>query len=289
MNHHLVHVGFQVPDINASVEHFESVLGVAAATVDDGDRVWLALPGGRPCVVLTAGPEALCDHAALVTSHQNLSEIGTRAERADFAVDEPLFLDGDGLRLLAPNGLVVEIGVGTAPARNTEPRTIGPEISGIDHLSLTAADLPATLAFFRDLLGFRISDSVEDKRHWLRCGPNHHTVAIFEGPDGLQHYAFATEDMNQLGRLGDLLATRGQNFVWGVGRHGLGANMFSYHLDPAGGVLEVCSGMIQVEDEEAWVAQVWRADTLDSAVMWGPPPPPEFRQLGIPTRAGVRQ
>jgi catechol-2,3-dioxygenase len=139
------------------------------------------------------------------------------------------------------------------------------------------------------VLGFRLTDSVEDKRHWLRCGPNHHTVAVFEGPDGLQHYAFATEDMNQLGRLGDLLATRGEQFIWGLGRHGLGANMFSYHLDPAGGVLEVCCGMIQVEDEEAWVAQVWRADTLDSAVMWGPPPPSEFRQLGIPTRAGVRQ
>jgi catechol-2,3-dioxygenase len=288
VNHHLVHVGFQVPDISASVEHFRSVLGVAAAPVDD-ERVWLALPGAAPCVVLTEGPEAVCDHVALVTSEGCLSEIRTRADRAGFGLDDPLFLDGDGLRLIAPNGLVVEIGLGAIPVRNAEPRDIGPVVSGIDHVSLTAADLPGTLAFFRDVLGFRLSDSVEDKRHWLRCGPNHHTVAVFEGPDGLQHYAFATEDMNQLGRLGDLLATRGEKFIWGLGRHGLGANMFSYHLDPAGGVLEVCCGMIQVEDEEAWVAQVWRADTLDSAVMWGPPPPSEFRQLGIPTRAGVRQ
>jgi catechol 2,3-dioxygenase len=288
VNHHLVHVGFQVSDIDASIEHFKSVLGVAAAPVDD-ERVWLALPGARPCVVLTEGREAVCDHVALVTSEGNLSQIRTRADRAGFGLDDPLFLDGDGLRLVAPNGLVVEIGLGAIPVRNAEPRDIGPVISGIDHVSITAADLPGTLAFFRDVLGFRLSDSVEDKRHWLRCGPNHHTVAVFEGPDGLQHYAFATEDMNQLGRLGDLLATRGQNFIWGLGRHGLGANMFSYHLDPAGAVLEVCCGMIQVEDEEAWVTQVWRADTLDSAVMWGPPPPPEFRQLGISTRAGVRQ
>jgi catechol-2,3-dioxygenase len=288
VNHHLVHVGFQVPDIGASIEHFESVLGLAAAPTDD-ERVWLALRDARPCVVLTEGPEAVCDHVALVTSDANLSEVRARAERAGLGLDDPLVLDGDGLRLVAPNGLVVEIGVGEPTPRNSEPREIGPVISAIDHVSLTAADLPATLAFFRDVLGFRLSDSVEDTRHWLRCGPNHHTVAVFEGPDGLQHYAFATEDMNQLGRLGDLLASRGQNFVWGLGRHGLGANNFSYHLDPAGGVLEVCCGMIQVENDEAWVAQVWRADTLDSAVMWGPPPPPEFRQLGIPTRAGVRQ
>jgi catechol 2,3-dioxygenase-like lactoylglutathione lyase family enzyme len=288
VNHHLVHVGFQVPDIRDSIEHFESVLGVTAAAADD-DRVWLALPGARPCLVLTEGPEAVCDHAALVTSGENLSEIRTRADRAGFVTDDALFLDDGGVRLVAPNGLVVEVGAGPIPARNAEPREIGPVISGIDHVSLTATDLPATVAFFRDVLGFRLSDSVEDKRHWLRCGPNHHTVAVFEGPDGLQHYAFATEDLNQLGRLGDLLATRGQNFIWGLGRHGLGANMFSYHLDPAGGVLEVCCGMIQVDDEEAWVTQVWRADTLDSALMWGPPPPPEFRQLGIPTRAEVRQ
>jgi catechol 2,3-dioxygenase-like lactoylglutathione lyase family enzyme len=287
VNHHLVHVGFQVPDLSASVEHFESVLGVAATS--DDERVWLALPGAPPCVVLTEGAEAVCDHLALATSGENLSEIRSRADRAGLGVDEPLVLDGDGLRLVAPTGLAVEIGIGEGPGRNTEPRGVGPVISGIDHVSLTAADLPATVAFFRDVLGFRLSDSVEDKRHWLRCGPNHHTVAIFEGPDGLQHYAFATEDMNQLGRLGDLLASRGQNFIWGLGRHGLGANNFSYHLDPAGGVLEVCCGMIQVEDEETWVTQVWRADTLDSALMWGPPPPPEFRQLGIPTRARVRQ
>ena len=288
MNHHLIHVGFQVPDISASVEHFESVLGVMATTADGG-RVWLALPGARPCLVLIDGPEAVCNHVALVTSEENLSEIRARADGHGLGLNDPLFLDGDGLRLAAPNGLAVEIGLGEIPARNGEPRAVGPVISGIDHVSLTAEDLPGTLAFFRDVLGFRLSDSVENKRHWLRCGPNHHTVAVFEGPDGLQHYAFAAEDMHQLGRLGDLLATRGQNFVWGLGRHGLGANMFSYHLDPAGGVLEVCCDMIQVEDEEAWVAQVWRADTLDSAVMWGPPPPSEFRQLGIPTRAGVRQ
>ena len=131
------------------------------------------------------------------------------------------------------------------------------------------------------MLGFRLSDSVEDVRHWLRCGPNHHTVAVFGGDDTLHHYAFATSGIDQIARLGDLLAQRGENFIWGPGRHGIGANIFSYHLDPAGAILEVCSDMVQVDDE-AWTSRVWPANTLASAITWGAPPPPGFREHAIP-------
>jgi catechol 2,3-dioxygenase-like lactoylglutathione lyase family enzyme len=286
MNHHLIHVGLRVPDLAASIEHFEAVVGLREVSRTE-QAARLALGDQPACVILTESDTAACDHMALGTTSGNLATIRDRAEAAAIEVLDAEFLQGDAIRLLAPNSLPVEIGVAEPAPKNTAPRKVGPVIGGLDHLSLKAADLPATVSFFCDVLGFRVSDSVDDARHWLRCGPNHHTVALFTGEDGLQHYAFDTAGIAELQRLCDLLATRGQNLLWGIGRHGLGANIFSYHLDPAGAILEICSDMIQVTDEDAWVTQTWPGNTLASALMWGPPPPSEFRQLMIPMAAGI--
>lgn len=290
MNHVLSQIGLRVPDIDAMVEHATAILGVAQVDAD-GDVVRLALPGPAVCLVLIASEVAALDHIALRTEERNLAEIAERARSHELQIHESRELGGEGIRLYAPNRLAVEIGAGAVPVRSPGDRDVGPVIGSLDHVSLTAVDLAGTVAFFCDVLGFRVSDSVADQRHWLRCGANHHTVAVFAGGDALQHYAFKTPNIGQLQRLGDLLATRGQNFLWGPGRHGLGANVFSYHLDPAGTILEVCCDMIQVPDEEAWVARIWPAEGLASAVMWGPPPPAGFREVAVPIfdHAAVRR
>jgi catechol 2,3-dioxygenase len=264
VNHSLVHMALRVPDLELSVEHATAVLGVEIVS-QDSDVARLALPGFRPCLILLADELAELDHIALVTDQASLTDVTDRASSRGLPIQ-------DGL----------ELGAGSIRLRNTIPRPIGPVIGSLDHVSLNARELDATLAFFIDVLGFRLGDSVADKRHWLRCGPNHHTVAVFEGEDTLHHYAFETANIGELQRLGDLLASRHENFIWGPGRHNLGANIFTYHLDPAGALLEVCSDMIQVTDEDSWVAQVWPAEGLASAVMWGSAPPANFRELAIP-------
>ena len=282
MNHHLVQMGLRVGDLAASVEHVEATLGLEVVE-RDGAAARLALPGQAPCLVLYADQARAFDHMGLFTEPANLDEIRSRAYDRGLGIAECREMPVDGIRLVAPNGVVVEVGAGTPPARNERRRDVGPTIGSLDHLSFTARDLDATVAFFIDVLGFRLSDSVTDQRHWLRCGPNHHTVAVFQGNDGLHHYSFEAADIRELRRLGDLLALRGQNLIWGPGRHGLGANIFSYHVDPSGAILEVCTDMIQVDDEDGWVAQVW-GEGLASAVMWGPPPPADFREYWIPVR-----
>jgi catechol 2,3-dioxygenase-like lactoylglutathione lyase family enzyme len=281
VNHSLVHIALRVPDLAASVEHAQAVLGVETVNREP-DVVRLGLPGGRPCLILIADDHAALDHIALLTSEANLTEVGDRARYRGLQLHDTRELDAGEIRLHAPNGLAIELAAGAPSARNASARALGPLIGSLDHVSLNARELDATVSFFVDVLGFQLVDSVEDKRHWLRCGPNHHTVAVFEGEDTLHHYAFETADIGELQRLGDLLATRQENFVWGPGRHNLGANLFTYQLDPAGALLEVCSDMIQVQDEDAWEAQVWPAAGLTSAVMWGPPPPANFRELAIP-------
>lgn len=280
LNHHLVRAGFRVPDIGRSAAHAVEVLGLDIVT-RDASHVALALPGQMPCLVLRAGDAAEFDFMALHTSASSLAEIRNRLQAAGIEPLPAVELGGEALRIHAPNGVAVEVGVGAAPVRNESPRASGPVIGSLDHLSFSAEDPGAFRDFFIEMLGFRLSDSFLDERHWLRCNPNHHTVAVFSGRNGIHHYAFETTDIRGLAQLGDLLAARGQNFIWGPGRHGLGQNIFTYHLDPAGSILEVTSDMLQIESEEEWEAQVW-SDAAKSGVMWGPMPPAGFRDLSIP-------
>jgi catechol-2,3-dioxygenase len=286
MNHVIAQMGLRVPDVAAYTEHVEATLGVEAIEADaTGAR--LALPGQSPCLVVTAGDGAGLEYVGFWTDEANLAEVADRAEAAGVQVGEGRVFGS--VRLLAPNGLAVELAAGSAEPRNTQRREGGPTVGSLDHVSLQAADLDSTVGFFVDVLGFRVVDSVGSVRHWLSCGPNHHTVAVFAGTDSLHHYAFEADNVLELQRLGDRLALRGQNFVWGPGRHALGANIFTYHLDPAGALLELTSDMIQIPDDGSWVAQVWSPDTPASAVMWGPYPTPEFREMTIPIVAGEAQ
>jgi catechol 2,3-dioxygenase len=283
LNHHLVSTGFRVPDLRRSVEHAVEVLGLEVVR-DDGAQVDLALPGQVACLFLRRADAAEFDFMTLHTSGANLADIRRRLEAAGIEPAPAVELTGDAMRVYAPNGIAVEVGVGEGHVRNESPREGGPVIGSLDHLSFAAEDPGAFRDFFIDILGFRLSDSFLDQRHWLRCNPNHHTVAVFAGSDGIHHYAFETTDIRGLGLLGDVLAARGQNFVWGPGRHGVGQNIFTYHLDPAGSILEVTSDMLQVESEEEWEIEVW-SDAQRSGVLWGPLPPAGFRDVSIPASA----
>jgi catechol 2,3-dioxygenase len=274
MNHTLRSARLRVPDLDASVAHLTAVLGLGE-TARDATSAALALPGEPVCLELVSGPPAI-ESMTLRTDAANLAPIADRAETV-------LHRDERSLRLMAPHGVIVELDAGPARRSDATPRPDAPQIAVFDHLSFTARDLDATVRFFCDVLGFRLSDRVGQSRYWLRCNANHHTVAVFAGEDGLQHYAFAAPDVRELQQLGDVLAARGQNLLWGIGRHGLGENVFSYHRDPAGAILEVCSDMVQIPDEDAWSVGVWSPDTTASAIRWGQLPPPEFRSTWIPS------
>lgn len=282
MDHYLTGARMRVPDLEASVEHLVAILGLREAWREQGS-VGLALPGQPPSLELVTGAAAI-ESMTLATDATNLADIERHAETH---AAQLLERTDDRLSLMAPHGVVIHIVAGAPSARNETVRESGPVVGSLDHLSFTAHDLQRSVRFFCDVLGFRLSDRVGASRYWLRCNRNHHTVALFAGRDGLQHYAFEVRDIVELERLGDALSARGQNFLWGIGRHGLGENVFSYHLDPAGAVLEVCSDMVQIPDEEAWQVGAWAEDSTASALRWGQLPPPEFRRTTIPTAPGL--
>jgi hypothetical protein len=149
---------------------------------------------------------------------------------------------------------------------------------------LTAEDSGPTVSLFLDLLGFRLSDDVgEGVLVFMRCHSEHHGVGVGKGPrSGLNHYAWEVADIGVLANLGDVLSRNNGHFIWGPGRHGAGENIFTYHFDPAGNIVEYYADIYHVYDEQGYVPGRWSLDDSRFSNLWGPGPPMEMMETAIP-------
>jgi catechol 2,3-dioxygenase len=113
--------------------------------------------------------------------------------------------------------------------------------------------------FFKDLLGFKLSDSTQ-MMEFIRCSADHHSVALAraQGPS-LNHMAYEMANIDGLMRGAGRLKQCGFNIEWGLGRHGPGDNVFTYFVEPNGFVTEYTTEIQQVDeaDYEAHDAQYW--------------------------------
>ena len=60
---------------------------------------------------------------------------------------------------------------------NGEPGHLPPR-ARIGHVNLKVADLERSLAFYRDVLGFKITKRIGDTAAFLACGDYHHDICI---------------------------------------------------------------------------------------------------------------
>ena len=122
------------------------------------------------------------------------------------------------MRFLAPAGHVIEVFTGMEDAGPVHTGS-GIQPRKFAHPMLTALESGPTVAFFLDVLGFRLSDDVGDGMLvFMRCNPDHHGVGVGLGPrTGLNHYAWEVESLATLGALGDVLARNGGALRLGTG------------------------------------------------------------------------
>jgi len=162
------------------------------------------------------------------------------------------------------------------------PRKLG-------HVAMHAGDAKKSTEFFTNHLGFRWSDWMADFFVFLRCNTDHHTLNFMTSPRrGMFHVAFEVADIAQIGRACDILGTHDIPLIWGPGRHGVGHNIFTYHHDPDGNIIEVFADMDRMSDERLGYfdprphhqdfpqrPKIWPRELI-AANMWGTPPPPGF-------------
>jgi len=165
-------------------------------------------------------------------------------------------------------------------------------VKRIGHFVVHSPQFEKTLAWYRDMLGFRCSDEVyADRKDHLVGSFNrldrgdqyvdHHVFFCWQGAKvGLNHVSYEVEDMDDLMLGHQYLANKDKyEHMWGVGRHNLGAQVFDYWADPWRHVHEhwTDSDMLNVASGSNLVSI---QDGLKS--LWGDRSPPKFRDFAVP-------
>jgi catechol 2,3-dioxygenase len=280
------HVALQVPDLDASVRWAATVMGLHEVT-REGGTAYLTHGVVHHSLQYIQGEAGAFDHVALEAQDERaLYELRDRlaGDRVEILSERPEELGIErAIRFRGPEGHVFEVFTGMAA---DQPRHTGAGVQPrkFGHPMLKSENPRSTQAFLERVLGFRLSDDVGDGTLlFLRCNADHHGIGITKGGEGLHHYAWEVESLAFLGQLGDVLEKKGGRFLWGPGRHGAGGNLFTYHLDPAGCVVEYYADLIKIYDEAGYRPGNWVMSDYRFANLWGPGiPGHEFFDAGAP-------
>ena len=144
----------------------------------------------------------------------------------------------------------------------------------LSHVVLNSPNPSRTQAFYEQHLQFALSDELVhpyagELMKFMRCNPQHHSMAIAKGPHvALHHISFEMRGLDEYMRGTGRLLRAGTRMVWGPGRHMAGDNTFSYFLDPHGNTVEYTTELEQL-DEDTWHPSVYDVSQEQNQDQWG--------------------
>jgi len=269
----LARIALRVKDVERATRFYETVLGLVR-TADDVDSVRRLSWGiGDPVLELREGAPALDHYALEVADHTERDRLLDRASNAGVTIVER---DADGATthlLTDPEGrtLHIEPDVDRAGERiaDTRRRPIR-----LQHITFATSCMDDLVAFYADTLGMRVSDRMGERFTWLRCGVEHHTIAMVESASqtGLDHFSFDLAGWMDFRDWCDRLAANAVPTSWGPGRHGPGNNLFIMFDDPDGYHIELSADMeLYYDDRAEYVPRQW-AQVAETVNLWGSAP-----------------
>ena len=198
---HIGHVALRVPDIDAYAAHITAVLGLEVLEQFD-DAAYLGTTTARHELQLLRGDAGACDHVGLMVD--SVEELEAVAERAVAAGgtrqdDEPEFGCEASTTIVGPGGVAHQLYVPSARALRTLNHQLNGSIRRLGHVTFLSSEAAALVAFWRDGLGFRLSDEATGFT-WMRCDVYHHTLAVGPHPAAtvLHHHAWEIQDVSAL-------------------------------------------------------------------------------------------
>ncbi|MCY3773141.1 MAG: VOC family protein [Gemmatimonadetes bacterium] len=282
------HVGLLSPAIAAHTRFYLEAWGLRSAGEDRQVRYFRGASAGHHILSLHPAQRRGLHHLAFsVDGREAVDAAAAEFEREGIAlVAHPADLDepggGYGLRFLDPENRCIELSAGGSEHSSTvaehpnggseHPNGGSGEHNGprlLCHVGLNTTRFDQIVAFYTGMLGFRVSDWIEDRMVFLRCGRSHHVI-VFSRADhaSVNHIAYLMANVDDVMKGVSNLRVRGHEPAWGPGRHGPGNNIFCYYKDPAGYVNELSSDLAHIEDEATHTPAVWRRvpETMD---YWG--------------------
>lgn len=266
---------FETPDIERAVAYYAQYLGLTEI-VRDGKTVFLACPSDFYSVVLRQGSSAAVTRLALqLAPDADLDGFAAELKAKGVAVrkqtDTGPYTPAT-LTVTDPSGLEVDL-LATRVVTDQRPHNAGVVPRKLGHTAFFTPDIRATVKFYTEVLGFRVSDWIGDFFVFMRCNPDHHTVNFLSGPKrGLHHIAFELNDWNHVKEACDLLPDHNLDLIWGPGRHGPGHNIYTYHLNPDGFTIEMFTELdiMSCEENGYFDPRPWHKDRPQRPKVWDP-------------------
>jgi catechol 2,3-dioxygenase-like lactoylglutathione lyase family enzyme len=287
---HLRYVAIATPNFERSRAFFTAAWGLRdRGAIHDG-TAFLQTQLAEPFqLALMAGPERRVVRIAFgLPSRHDVDAAASALDRAGvptIAMPHRLATPGGGygFQFLDPDNRCVEL---SADVEAGEAGPAGPVPQKLAHIVLNTPDIDRATAFYRDVLGFKISDWSEHQMSFLRCNPEHHSIAFNAAPHAsYNHTSWTMGSIDELFRAQGRVRGFGTPLMWGTGRHGPGSQVFNYYIEPSGYVVELIADGIAIDDDAQWQPQVWerKPEFMD---LWGTsgPPGPEIRaaMAGVP-------
>jgi catechol 2,3-dioxygenase-like lactoylglutathione lyase family enzyme len=280
----LAYVSLVVRDLQAAIDEAQEINGLHLVE-RSADTAYLTSGGQMFELLLRSGPVSGLQRIGLeATNERSFHLLKGRLQSGNILFDElsdPYPGISNVVRFHGPSGHVFELANNSNQSERLFYGAPGVRPRRLGHALLKVEDLQPIEDFLIQYLNFRVSDrALNGEIVWLRCSEIHHSINLIKGAPGLHHYAWEVDDWSEFKRIGDVLRGHGRQFVWGPGRHGPGNNLFTYHADLTGILVEYFTDILRVEREENYKWKDW-SDIPEWNNIWGPMPPANFRDYGV--------
>jgi 2,3-dihydroxybiphenyl 1,2-dioxygenase len=280
----LGYLGIEVGDLGAWRRFAREILGLAIGSPRPNGALPLRMDGHTHRFLLHEGPKddvsyigwELADQAALDAMAERLRRAGVSvrsgaaAETAARGVQGLLWFED-------PNGIRVELAHGAARTSETfvsDRMRSGFRTGdqGMGHVLVNARNSAQTERFYRDVLGFTLSDYVDTEvmgqplhAVFLHVNPRHHSLAFAELPipKRLHHVMLEVNSIDDVGAAFDRCQELGVPLQRTIGRHQNDRMVSFYGYTPSGFCFEVGWGGREIDDRS------WEVKVYPGASEWG--------------------
>ena len=264
--------------------------GALYLRMDDFPARLVIVPGSRDRLLATGWEVA--DAAVLAAVRLALAEAGVTV-KAGTHEEVAARRVGEMLRFDDPAGNAVEVFCGAALEHRPAVSPYGNQFvtgnMGMGHVVLPVAGAAhAALAFYTDVLGFRLRDSMRmpaefvggkpgDPPAWFRflgCCPRHHSLALAPMPAeaGIVHLMIEAAALDDVGRALERCTRRGAPVSASLGRHANDLMVSFYVRTPGGFDIEYGTDG-RLVDDATWVSRETTAVSLWGHSFVGPATP----------------